>query len=147
MLRRRRLSLLVPLALLARAATAAETRIVTDQLGRRVTVPATVRRVVTLQHQTLDIIVELGATDTLVGVLRSWPSLIPGLDRIAPSLKTLPTPGDLTTANVEDLLRLQPDVVFITNYAPAAVIRQIEQVGLPVIVISLAEAKAPTARS
>jgi iron complex transport system substrate-binding protein len=139
MLRRRQLSLLVPLALLTRRAAAARRRVVTDQLDRRVTVPATVRRVVTLQHQTLDIIVELGATDTLVGVLRSWPSLIPGLDRIAPSLKTLPTPGDLTAVNVEDLLRLQPDVVFVTNYAPAAVIRQIEQVGLPVIVISLAD--------
>jgi iron complex transport system substrate-binding protein len=139
MLNRRQLSLLLPVSLLARPALAAEGRIVTDQLDRRVTIPGNVRRVVALQHQTLDIIVELGAADTLVGVLRSWPSLIPGLDRVAPALKTLPTPGDLTDVNVEDLLRLQPDVVFVTNYAPAAMIRQIEQVGLPVVVISLAE--------
>lgn len=136
---RRRLLKLLCLAPFARPAAAAETLEVTDQLDRRVTVPATVRRVVALQHRTLDIIVELGATDRLVGILRSWQSLIPGLDRMAPSLTHMPTPGDLTTVNVEDLLRLRPDVVFVTNYAPPAMIRQIEQVGLQVVVISLAE--------
>jgi iron complex transport system substrate-binding protein len=125
--------------LLPFAASAVETRVVTDQLDRKVTVPTEIHRVVALQHQALDIIVELGAADRLVGVLRSWRSLIPGLDRMAPSLTTLPTPGDLTNVNIEDLLRLNPDVVFATNYAPPAMVQQIEQAGIPVIVISLAQ--------
>jgi iron complex transport system substrate-binding protein len=123
----------------APAATAAETRTVTDQLNRTVTVPADIQRIVVLQHQTLDILVELGAADKIVGVLRSWPSLIPGLDRYAPQLVGLPTPGDLSTANVEELLRLKPDVVFVTNYAPAAMIDQIAKAGVPVVAISLSQ--------
>ncbi|MGO4723970.1 MULTISPECIES: ABC transporter substrate-binding protein [unclassified Inquilinus] len=123
----------------APAATAAETRTVTDQLNRTVTVPADIQRIVVLQHQTLDILVELGAADRIVGVLRSWPSLIPGLDRYAPQLVGLPTPGDLSTANVEELLRLKPDVVFVTNYAPAAMIDQIARAGVPVVAISLSQ--------
>ncbi|MDR6292135.1 iron complex transport system substrate-binding protein [Inquilinus ginsengisoli] len=123
----------------APAATAAETRTVTDQLSRTVTVPADIQRIVVLQHQTLDILVELGAADKIVGVLRSWPSLIPGLDKYAPQLVGLPTPGDLSTANVEELLRLKPDVVFVTNYAPAAMIDQIAKAGVPVVAISLSQ--------
>ncbi|MGI4801809.1 MAG: ABC transporter substrate-binding protein [Janthinobacterium lividum] len=112
-------------------------RTVTDQLDRRVTVPDEVRRVVALQHQSLDIVVELGAADRLVGVLRSWRSQIPGLERMAPGLVSLPTPGDLTTVNIEALLALHPDVVFVTNYAPPAMLRQMEDAGLPVVAVSL----------
>ncbi len=137
-MRRRTLLALPMLAALPRPVLAAS-RVVTDQLDRKVTVPETVSRIVALQHQTLDIIVELGAADRLVGVLRSWPSLIPGLDRMAPGLKALPMPGDLTSVNIEALLALRPDVVFVTNYAPPAMIRQIETAGLPVVVISLAK--------
>jgi iron complex transport system substrate-binding protein len=139
MLRRTGVAVLLLLWLLPSAALPADTRVVTDQLDRRVVVPVDVRRVVTLQHQTLDIIVELGAADRLLGILRSWRSMIPGIERLSPGLEMLATPGDLTTVNVEDLLRLDPDVVFVTNYAPPAMIRQIEQVGLPVIVISLSQ--------
>ena len=125
--------------LLGGGAHAEDTHVVVDQLDRSVTLPLHVQRVVALQHQALDIILELGAGDRLVGVLQSWPSLIPGLDRIDPALATLPTPGDLTTVNVEALLALHPDVVFVTNYAPPATIQQITAVGLPVVVISLAK--------
>ena len=88
------------------------------------------QRVVVLQHQALDIVLELGAGDRLVGVLRSWRSLIPGIDRIDPALDTLPTPGDLTTVNIEALLSLHPDVVFVTDYASAAMVQQITAAGL-----------------
>jgi iron complex transport system substrate-binding protein len=118
---------------------AASARTVTDQLARRVQVPDEVKRVVVLQHQTLDLLVELNADDRIVGVLKSWPSLIPGLEKMSPKLPGLPTPGDLTTVNVEDLLRLAPDVVFVTNYAPPAMIQQIERVGLAVIAVSLSK--------
>ena len=125
--------------LLGGAVRAQDTHVVVDQLDRSVTLPLHVQRVVALQHQALDIILELGAGDRLVGVLRSWPSLIPGLDRIDPALATLSTPGDLTTVNVEALLALRPDVVFVTNYAPPTMIQQIIAAGLPVVVISLAK--------
>jgi len=137
--RRFLLALCALLALPIVASQAAETRMVVDQLNRRVQVPSEVKRVVVLQHQTLDIAIELGAGDKIVGVLRNWPGLIPGLDRMYPPLKNLPMPGDLTTVNIEELLRLAPDVVFLTNYAPPAMYRQIEQAGLPAIAISLSK--------
>lgn len=114
-------------------------RTVTDQLNRTVAIPEKVDRVVVLQHQTLDILVELGATDKIVGVLGKWRSLIPGLEKYAPQLVDLPTPGDLSTANVEEVLRLRPDVVFVTNYAPPAMIEQLSNAGLPVVAISLSK--------
>ncbi len=48
-------------------------------------------------------------------------------------------PGGLTSVNIEELLALNPDVVFVTNYAPAEMRQQIEAVGLPVVAISLLE--------
>jgi iron complex transport system substrate-binding protein len=114
-------------------------REVTDQLGRAVELPAEIHRIVVLQHQTLDILVELGAADRLVGVLKSWPAQIPGLDALSPGLERLPTPGDLTSVNIESLLALHPDVVFVTNYAPPAMIAQISEAGLPVVAVSLSK--------
>lgn len=137
--RRPLLAMLAASAFAPTRARAAAMRTVVDQLNRTVQIPATVRRVVTLQHQTLDIILELGAADRFVGILRSWRGLIPSLARIDPALLSMPTPGDLTSVNLEDLLGLRPDVVFVTNYAPAPMIAKIAQVGLPVVVISLSK--------
>lgn len=50
-------------------------------------------------------------------------------------------PGDLTQVNIESLLALKPQVVFVANYAPADMISQIEKAGIPVIAISLREDK------
>lgn len=47
-------------------------RQVTDQSGRQVTIPDRVDRVVVLQHQTLNLLVQLDATNTMVGILGNW---------------------------------------------------------------------------
>ena len=47
-------------------------RIVTDQLGRDVTLPDEVKRIVVLQHQSLNALNELNALDKVVGVQESW---------------------------------------------------------------------------
>lgn len=113
-------------------------RVVTDQIGRTVHLPDTVNRVVILQHQTLNIAVQLGEADKVVGVLESWKKQLgANYVHLAPTLPKLPTPGDLTKVNIEDLLSLKPDVVFVTSYAPADMVKQIESAGLPVVAISL----------
>jgi len=43
-------------------------RIITDQLGRDVTLPDEVKRIVVLQHQSLNALNELNALDKVVGV-------------------------------------------------------------------------------
>jgi iron complex transport system substrate-binding protein len=125
------------LSLLAVSPAFAE-RLVTDQLGRQVHIPDAVNRVVILQHQTLNIAVQLDAMDKVVGVLDDWKTQLgANYVRLAPQLPKLATPGGLTKVNIEELLKLKPDVVFVTNYAPADMIGQIENAGLPVIAISL----------
>lgn len=115
-------------------------RTLTDQLGRQVTLPDTVNRVVVLQHQTLNLLVQLDAGKDVVGVLSSWKKQLgPDFARFMPTLSSLPMPGDLTQVNIESLLALHPQVVFVANYAPAAMIQQIQNAGIPVVAISLRE--------
>ncbi len=113
-------------------------RVVTDQIGREVHVPDVVERAVILQHQTLNIAVQLDAMGKVVGVLDEWKKQLgAGYERLAPGLAELPMPGGLKAVNIEELLKLRPDVVFVTNYAPEDMIRQMEEAGLPVVAISL----------
>lgn len=126
------------LAGLAIAMPAWADRTVTDQIGREVIVPDVVGRVVILQHQTLNIAVQLDAMEKVVGVLDEWKKQLGvGYERLAPGLADLPMPGSLKAVNIEALLSLKPDVVFVTNYAPEDMIRQMEEAGLPVVAISL----------
>ncbi len=128
---------LLLLALLFSSAALAD-RQVTDQLNRTVTLPDHITRAVVLQHQTLNLLVQLDAMPQVVGVLSSWQKQLgPNYLRLAPSLAKMPMPGDLTAVNIESLLVLHPQVVFVANYAPADMIAQIEQAGIPVVAISL----------
>lgn len=129
---------IVSLMLVCFAFSAYADRTVVDQLGRSVTLPDNIEKAVVLQHQTLNIIVQLNATDKVTGILAGWKKQLgANYVRLAPELASLPMPGDLNQVNIESLLALKPDVVFVTNYAPAEMITQIEQVGIPVIAISL----------
>ncbi|MEO3988507.1 ABC transporter substrate-binding protein [Pseudocitrobacter cyperus] len=127
-------------ATFAVASPALADRTLTDQLGRQVTLPDTVNRVVVLQHQTLNLLVQLDADKDVVGVLSSWKKQLgPDFARFMPNITTLPMPGDLTQVNIESLLALHPQVVFVANYAPAAMIQQIQNAGVAVIAVSLRE--------
>lgn len=135
----RRLALAAALVLaivMALPAFAASPRLVKDQLGREVALPEKVERVVCLEHHALDIILQLQAGDRLVGLLQKWESLLAGADRIYPRLKELSTPGDLQSVNMEELLKLEPDAVIITHYAPKEMWEPIEKAGVPVILLS-----------
>lgn len=133
-------------AALAIAAPAWADRTVTDQIGREVQIPDEVNRAVILQHQTLNIAVQLDAMDKVVGVLDEWKKQLgASYVRLAPGLPEVAMPGGLTRVNIEELLKLDPDVVFVTNYAPADMIGQIEDAKLPVVAISLLDVPAEEA--
>lgn len=118
--------------------SASAEREITDQLNRKVKLPDKIERAVVLQHQTLNLIVQLDATDRVVGILAGWKrQLGANYERLAPELAGMAMPGDLNQVNIESLLALKPDVVFVTNYAPPEMIAQIEQVGIPAVAISL----------
>ncbi|CAG8999218.1 MAG: hypothetical protein CENE_01187 [Candidatus Celerinatantimonas neptuna] len=125
-------------ALLAISSPTWAARHITDQLGRHITIPDHVNRVVVLQHQTLDILVELDAQKSIVGVLSSWERhLGAGFVRLYPQITKLPMPGDLTNVNIESILKLHPQVIFVTNYSPKTMLAQLERTGIPVVAISL----------
>lgn len=134
--------ILITFVLCSTATAASTQRTIVDQLGRTVTLPAKVERVVVLMHHALIIMMELGAKDQIVGVLERWPKYIsPGIKKAWPDLERIATPGDLRTVNVEAVLALKPDVVIVTHYAIETVGKQLEAVGIPVVGISLYKAE------
>ena len=113
-------------------------RIFTDQIGRQVTVPDKVDRVVVLQHQTRNLLVQMNATDKIVGVMANWKQQLgDGYARLAPELAQKTALGDLTHVDPEQLVALHPQVVFVTNYAPQEMIDKISSLDIPVVAISL----------
>jgi iron complex transport system substrate-binding protein len=113
-------------------------RQITDQIGRQVTIPDEVDRVVVLQHQTLNLLVQMNATDKIVGILANWKQQLgEGYARLAPELNQKAMLGDLTHVDPEKLIALHPQVVFVTNYAPQEMIDKISSLGIPVVAISL----------
>lgn len=118
--------------------TSYASRVVTDQIGRQVRIPDRVDRVVVLQHQTLNLLVQLGATDKIVGILANWKQQLgDNYARLVPALTHKTPLGDLTSVDAESLVALHPQVVFVTNYAPQEMIDKISALGIPVIAISL----------
>ncbi|KPU83110.1 hypothetical protein JI57_02420 [Psychromonas sp. PRT-SC03] len=84
---------------------------------------------------------QLDALNKVVGIQKSWQKQLgKSYLRLAPSLINIPTPGDLTQVNIESLLAIHPQVVFVANYAPEEMIKQIQDEGIPVIAISLRHA-------
>lgn len=113
-------------------------RQIVDQIGRTVTIPDKVERTVVLQHQTLNLLVQLDATDKVIGVMSNWKQQLgDGYAQLAPSLEKTPKVGDLISFDAESLVKLQPQVVFVTNYAPKEMIDKISALGIPVVAISL----------
>ncbi len=110
---------------------------ITDQLGRTVTVPDVSHRAVILQHQALDIVIQLGTVDSVVGILEKWDKYLPGARNSIKNIDSMPTPGGLKDVNMESLLALNPDLVIVTHYASKDMIDQITNAGIPVVAISL----------
>ncbi|MEN4600413.1 ABC transporter substrate-binding protein [Pantoea agglomerans] len=127
------LGLLILLPLFSQAS-----RQITDQTGRQVTIPDRVDRIVVLQHQTLNLLVQMNATDKIVGVMANWKQQLgDSYARLASELNQKATLGDLTHVDPEKLVALHPQVVFVTNYAPQEMIDSITALGIPVVAISL----------
>lgn len=124
--------------LLSLSFTTQAERTFTDQIGREVKVPDKVDRIVVLQHQTLNLLVQMNATDKIVGVMSNWKQQLgSNYARLAPELVSKASLGDLTHVDAEKLVALHPQVVFVTNYAPQEMIDKISSLGIPAVAISL----------
>lgn len=120
------------------AQEAQQTYTLTDQLGREVTLPENPQRIVVLQHHSLDILVQLGAKDKVVGVMKNWDNLLDkSFAHVMPGIADLPMPGTLKDASVEEIAQLKPDVVIVSNQMPRETIDKLEKLGIPVVGITL----------
>jgi iron complex transport system substrate-binding protein len=92
---------------LATAANTAPTRQVTDDLGRTVVVPGKITRVVSLAPNLTENIFAVGAGDRLVGVTTfcNYPEPAKQIAKI----------GDTMNPNIETIVALKPDVVFVST--------------------------------
>ncbi|MFZ1701580.1 MAG: cobalamin-binding protein [Pyrinomonadaceae bacterium] len=82
-------------------------RTVADDLGRPVTVPAKIMRIVSLAPNLTEMIFAVGAGDRLVGVTTfcNFPEQANSIAKI----------GDTMTPNMESIVALRPDVVFVST--------------------------------
>lgn len=121
----------------------------TDQADRKVTVQLPVKRMVVLQHHSIDILCQLGAQDKIVGVESKWEGdLGDYIKTVFPEIENMETPGDLTSWNVEQIASLKPDVVIAASQADEDAIQKVEDLGIPVVVVSLrSEGRQKSAQS
>ena len=89
------------------SADPASTREVTDDLGRRVVVPTKIRRVVSLAPSLTENIFAVGAGDRLVGSTTycNYPEEAKSIQKV----------GDTLSPNLETIVALKPDVVFVST--------------------------------
>jgi iron complex transport system substrate-binding protein len=110
----------------------------TDQADNEVTVMIPVERAVVMQHHSLDILAQLGAQDKVVATEKNWnKNLGDYMKDVFPGVEKLPIPGDLKEWNVEEIAALKPDVVIAASQADPETIKQIKELGIPVVVVSL----------
>lgn len=107
------------------------THIVTDDLGRTVTIPVKVTRVVSLAPSVTENIFAVGAGDRLVGVTTfcNYPE----------EAKAIAKVGDTMTPNMETIVALKPDIVFVSTASQIeAFTKTLDQNGIAVYVMDLA---------
>ena len=82
-------------------------RVVTDDLGRAVTVPVRITRIVSLAPNLTENIYAVGAGDRLVGVTTfcNYPEQAKSIAKI----------GDTMTPNMESIIALKPDIVLVST--------------------------------
>lgn len=107
---------------------AAETKLVTDQTGKKVSVPVSPKRVVALAPSITEIVFAVNRGDLLVGVTR--------FSNYPEAAKQLPSVGSYVFLDLERIVSLQPDLcIAVKDGNPIQVIRRIESLGIPVYAV------------
>ena len=103
-------------------------RMVTDELGRKMSVPDNLKRVVSLAPSITEIIFALSKEDLLKGVSR--------FSDFPAAAKKLPRVGSYVHLDLERIVALKPDLcIGIKDGNPIAVVRKLEHLGIPVYAV------------
>ncbi|MDB5045304.1 MAG: transporter substrate-binding protein [Deinococcus sp.] len=116
-------------AVLALSASASATTYpisITDDLGRKVTLKAEPKRVISVLPSTTETLCAIGACDKLVG--------IDDYSDFPQQVTKLPKVGGLYNPNIEAIVALKPDVVIVSQYGKLA--EPLTQAGITVIAIN-----------
>ena len=115
---------------------------VTDLLGREVSVPAQVERVIAIGPGALRLYIYAGVRDFVIGVEEAETGVVSGKPYMLanPSLADLPVIGQGGPNNAPDpekILLVEPDVIFSTYASDAAAADELQNAtGIPVVVIA-----------
>ncbi|WP_448383801.1 ABC transporter substrate-binding protein [Desulfosoma sp.] len=111
------------------AAVSAQTRTVTDPVGRTVHIPEEPRRVITLAPSLTEMVFALGAGHRVVGVSR--------YSNFPPQVQDLPKVGSYVQPDVEKIVALTPDLCLaVKDGNPREVVEKLERVGIPVYAVN-----------
>lgn len=121
--------LLLVLAGLNVSADPSLTRSIRDQLGRRVSVPARPRRIVSFAPSITEIVYALEQGQRLVGATR--------YSNFPPDAARLPRVGSYVRLDIERIVALNPDLCIATRDGnPKAVIERLQSLKIPVYVVN-----------
>ena len=117
---------------------------IVDLAGRHVTIPKNPRRIICIAPGCLRLIVYLNATDRLVGIEKMEKQQPRGRPYwlAHPELKKLPVigPGGIKSINqkpeLESILKVKPDIIFITYMDTDKADKITKLTGIPVVVLS-----------
>lgn len=108
----------------AAAHAASDSRIVVDETGRHVTVPADVRRIVSLAPNLTETIYALGAESRLAGDTDYC--------EVPADARTKPHIGSITSPSLEAIVGLKPDLVLATAINRHETVDALERLGIAV---------------
>jgi cobalamin transport system substrate-binding protein len=123
----RRAAIVLMLALLAAWALPASARMVTDEIGRKVQVPAKPQRIIGLTPSLTEVLFALGLQHKIVGAT-TWADF-------PPAAKKLPRVGAYVSLNLEKIVALMPDLVLANKVGnPPWAVYKLAGLGVPVYV-------------
>lgn len=110
----------------------ADTRVVEDGNGRRVTIPKQPQRIIALNSSNIDLIYGAG------GSVIARPNRVSVRESVMEQIKDLPLVGESGAPSVETIVSLKPDLVLGLNMPfHQKLAEPLEQVGIPVLLQSL----------
>jgi iron complex transport system substrate-binding protein len=112
---------------------------VKDMLGREVYIPAHINRIVGLRAGALRLLVYMDATSKVVGVEENEKRGSTPYAMAHPELSCLPSIGPSMGGDAELILKLQPDVIFITYTTKGDADALQQKAGIPVVAVECPE--------
>ena len=111
------------------------TRVVTDIDGTEVTIPKDIKQVADLWHANNQVVLMLGGADTLVSTTKNVQGL-PWFAKVYPRIKEIPAPVKGTDVQMEEIQKLNPQVVLASNKNQIEMARK---AGLPAVRVNFAD--------